>query len=339
MVTLECESLTGLALRKEDREFLLGGGSLLNDVDADKFDTLVKSLKSDTRKMGDWLRDHSGPVKGVVAGLLAKRGIELDPTLPWGPQMTKARNTPPIARLERLIGVCQNIGFDSVYVLIDRLDETATTNTDPKKAIELVLKLLLDLKVMELHGMAVKVFAWDLSEDHYHEMGGRRDRVKEHSLVWRLDSLAEMMTKRLSAYSGGTITSLDDLADKEVDFDLHRLAAYLAHGSPRDMIRLGGHLVAEHLDRADASGKLSAADIWAGVRRFGEEIADERAKRYMPDLLRLDSYRFTQNRVANDYLKISKQATGAKIGEWRKEVVPALVEIEVAVPRLTPALR
>lgn len=351
LLTLEGDGLSGLALEKNDREFLLTQSSLLDSVDTETFDALVRSFKSDSRKMGDWLRDHSGPVKGVVAALLAKRGIELDPTMPWGPQMAKARETPPLSRLQRLIALSQSLGFDSVYVLIDRLDETATTNTDPKLAIDLVLTLLLDLKVMELPGLAVKVFAWDLSQEHYHESGGRRDRVKEFQLVWELDALDEMMQRRLRAYSQGEAGSLQNLCDPSVSFSLQKLATYMAKGSPRDMIRLGGHILAEHLRRPDATGKFTEADVWAGVRTFSLEISDERCKKFLPDLLRLEKYRFTQNVVANDILKISKQATGGKVASWRKTgMVEKIEEVQdarfrpqhlygISDPRLAIALR
>jgi hypothetical protein len=351
LVSLEIEGLPGTVLSKDDREFLTNEATLLDTVDAETFDALIRSLKSDTRKMGDWLRVHSGPVKGIIAGLLAKRGIELDPTLPWGPQMMKARESAPLSRLRRLIGVGQNFGFDSVYVLVDRLDETASTATNPTKAIELVAEMLLDLTVMELPGLAIKVFAWDLSQDRYHELGGRRDRIHEFNLSWNLEALSEMMSRRLGAYSHQSVTSLNDLTSDGVDFDLHRLTCYLAAGSPRDMIRLCARVVGEHLNDPRGTGRLGVDDVWQGVRVFSEEICDERAKKFLPDLMRLDTYRFTQNHVANDLLKISKQSTGAKVTEWRRTgMVDKITEVQdarfrpqhlygIAHPMLAIALR
>jgi hypothetical protein len=331
LVSLEDEGLTGEALVREDRDFLRNEAAVLDSVDAETFHALIRSLKSDARKMGDWLRDHSGPIKAVVSTLLAKRGVELDPAQPWGPQMTKARETPSLARLRRLLTVAQHFGIDSVYLLIDKLDETAGTATDPKKSIDLVSTLLLDLTVMELPGLAVKVFAWNLGQDYYHELGGRRDRIQEFNLTWSEASLAEMMTKRLTAFSDGQIQSLNDLAVSDLDFDLHSLATFLSAGSPRDLIRMCGRMVSEHINRFDADGRLSEADVWQGVTTFAAELTDERAKKFLPDLIRLDAYRFTQNHVANDLLKISKQATGAKVSEWRKTgLVDKITEMQDA---------
>lgn len=338
-------------LPAEDREFLTNEAALLDAVSEDRFHDLLRSLKSDPRKLGDWIRSHSGPVKVIVAGLLGKRGLQLDPTLPWGPQMTKAKETPPLSRLRRLIALANTVGYDSVYILVDRLDETASTTVNPDRAIDLVADLLLDLTVMELKGLAVKVFAWDLSRDHYHELGGRQDRIKEFQLVWELDAVAAMMSRRLKAFSGGQVVSLNQLLGPYPVVDLHQLACFVAHGSPRDMIRFCGRVVAEHLNRTPATHLVSEDAIWAGVTTFSAEICEERVRRFLPDLLRLDKYRFTQNKVANDYLKISKQAVGAKVAEWRRTgMIAKVAEVQdararpqhlygVADPRLAVHLR
>jgi len=84
------------------------------------------------------------------------------------------------------------------------------------------------------------------------------------------------------------------------------------------MIRLCNHVVAEHLDSNATEAILTESDIWKGVTQFSTEISTERCAKFLPDLMRLNSYRFTQATVANEYLKIKKQATQAKVSEWRK---------------------
>lgn len=351
LVDMDHEGLKGPVLTSEDRDFLSNEAAFLDAIDSESFASLVNSLKSESRRIGDWLREHSGPVKGVVASILAKRGIELDPTLPWGPQMVKAKQASPQARLRRLLEVCQYLGFSSVYVLIDRLDETSATNTNPKRAIELVSDMLLELTVMEMSGLAIKVFAWDQSQDHYHELGGRPDRIREFTLEWQPPLLASMMSRRLEAYSDDRVNSLNDFLERSSDIDLHTLASHLAHGSPRDMIRLSGHIVGEHLDVDEEVAYISDAAVWRGVRAFSDDVCRERARKFLPDLMRLESYRFTQSQVANDYLKVSKQATQAKVTEWRRTaMIDKVTEVQdsrrrpqhlygVADPRLAIHLR
>ena len=76
------------------------------------------------------------------------------------------------------------MGFDSVYVMVDKLDETQLTTTDPGLTADLIIPLLLDLPAMEMPGIAYKVFIWDLSKQRYAESGGRADRIPEHQLTW-----------------------------------------------------------------------------------------------------------------------------------------------------------
>ena len=317
LVELELDGNSDL-LSKEDRAFITNESALLDTVGAEYFGTLIGSLKGNSRRAADWMREHSGPVKGIIASLLAKRGIELDPSLPWGPQMTKARTNPPRSRLSRLLEISRHIGFNSVYVLIDRLDESPATSTNPRAAINLIQDILLDLPTMETPGMAIKVFAWDKSQDHYREIGGRPDRVQQFSLEWKPDTLAQMMKKRLAAYSNGAIQSLRQLQDPLSDIDLHSLASYLAHGSPRDMVRLASAIVAEHLNSAVATPFIGDEAVWDGIRTFADQVCTERGHKFLPDLMRLQSFRFNQSTVASDYLKVTKQAAQAKVTEWRK---------------------
>ena len=54
----------------------------------------------------------------------------------------------------------------------------------------------------------------------------------------------------------------------------------------------------------------------------------------MPDLQRLQTYRFTQSRIANDYLKIKKQSVQAKVVEWRKtSMIDKVTEVQDARKR------
>lgn len=50
------------------------------------------------------------------------------------------------------------MGFDSVYVLVDKIDETDVTGGDSKKAARLVTPLLTNIKLLELDTVAFKFF-------------------------------------------------------------------------------------------------------------------------------------------------------------------------------------
>jgi hypothetical protein len=339
------------SLDDADRAFITEQSRVLESITQDELETVIRSLKSQRQLAGDWIRTHSGPIKVVIAGLLKKRGMELDPTAPWGAQFVTRTGNSPRTMLKRLVAIAQKLGFESVYVLIDKLDETQLTNTDPKLTADLIAPLLLDLPAMELPGMAYKVFIWDLSKARYDELGGRPDRIPEHRLTWTPAVLREMMSRRLAAYSNRRVSSLNVLADPAFPWDLDDLAAHLAYGSPRDMIRLCARLVDEHLNGISPSGRISSDEIWSAIRFFSEDICRERGAKYMPDLQRLETYRFTQSKVSNDYLRIKKQSVQAKVVEWRRTaMVEKVTEVQdsrrrpqhlygVVDPRLAIALK
>jgi hypothetical protein len=351
LLELEDNPSGATKLDKADNDFVTARTASLENITRADLETVIRSLKSRKQVAGDWLRTHSGPVKMVVSSLLKKRGIDLDPTLPWAAQFAATSVDSQRTVLSRLVDVVQKLGFESVYVMIDKLDETALTTTDPGLTADLVAPLLLDLPAMEMPGIAYKVFIWDLSKPRYDERGGRPDRIPEHQLVWSAASLEEMMSRRLQAFSSGTVTSLNQLTCGDLAIDLDGLAAHLAYGSPRDMIRLCARIVDEHLNQTAPSGNVGAQDLWSAVRLFSSDIAQERGGKFMPDLQRLETYRFTQGKVSNDYLRIKKQSVQAKVVEWRRTaMIDKVTEVQdsrsrpqhlygVVDPRLAVAIK
>jgi hypothetical protein len=250
-----------------------------------------------------------------------------------------------------LASIALRIGFESTYVLVDKLDEIPATAVDPKATFQLVASLLTSLHVLEMKNICFKTFIWDLCRPTYHEQGGRQDRVPEFVLEWDPKGLEEVMTRRLTAYSASAISSLDELVDASCTVSFHSLASWIGHGSPRDMIRLCARVVDEHLNTESPGRLVSEQTLWKAVRAFSNEIASERASRFMADLMRLDSFRFTQSRVANDVLKITKQSVQAKVTEWRRtSMIEKIAEVQdarsrpqhlyaVVDPRLAIAIR
>ena len=94
------------------------------------------------------------------------------------------------------ISLAQKIGFRSVYVLIDRVDEAELTGNDAQASFKLVEPLLRDLELLEFKGLGIKFFLWDQLESFYVDIG-RKDRVQEESLDWDEDMLKNMWQKRL----------------------------------------------------------------------------------------------------------------------------------------------
>ncbi len=73
---------------------------------------------------------------------------------------------------ERLVVAAQALGYTSVYVLVDKIDEIDITSTDASAAYEFIRPLVNDLPTLDAVGVAFKFFLWDRIEDDYRS--GRR---------------------------------------------------------------------------------------------------------------------------------------------------------------------
>jgi len=291
-------------------------GYQLGPISSDEFHREVQALKNIGKRAGEWIKAHSGPIKPVINAIFKK--AELDP-----PDLdaSKPAETPTESwsyRLERLVGIALELGYESVYILVDKVDELPETSADPDLAFALVAPLITHLPSLEMPRVGYKVFLWDKAQNTYIDNGGRPDRIKDFTLGWDSAALSEMMARRLSAHSDGAVVSLNALIDPGAHLDLHRLVAELAQGSPRDMVRLAKEIRDVHLNGAQPTGLISRDEVFEGIKVFSSRIAEERSRKFMPDLLKINECRFTQNRLSNDILKISKQSVQAKVTDWRK---------------------
>jgi hypothetical protein len=225
------------------------------------------------------------------------------------------------ADLERLARIAQSLGFDSIYVLVDRVDEIGLTTTDASKTLQFIHPLVTDLPTLELDGVAFKFFLWDLIEQDLRESGGRPDRVPIYTLEWSTGDLEQMISRRLAALSGGRITRLSELFCPEVGLNVDLLMANLAGGSPRDLIRMMSRVVAEQTRMTDDATCIGSEALWRGVRLFSDERADELVHRYLGDVRRIGArgqVTFTINQLASDVFRVTTQAARSRVQKWEQ---------------------
>jgi hypothetical protein len=177
--------------------------------------------------------------------------------------------------LHRLGRIARVIGFNSVYVLVDRVDEFDLTATDASKAFAFIRPLLIDLPTLQEEGFGFKFFLWDATQDAFQAAGVRSDRVSVHSLQWSVDDLKLMISRRLKAFSSGRVSTLNELMCESVGLDIDTLAANVASGSPRDLIRLMARVLAEETRVSDDKTCIASAAWWAGVSGFSEVRVNE----------------------------------------------------------------
>jgi hypothetical protein len=287
-------------------------GRFLGSISRAEFEVAVRALKNFGERSREFLVKWSGPLEVAINAALAHFGldkVDLPSDLPEEAKQDESLRY----QFRNLLQIVQAIGFLSTYVLVDKVDELPLT-VDASKSFQFVRELVLDLPTLEAPGVGFKFFLWDQVRQTYLESGARPDRVRENQLNWSVDELALMLSKRLEAYSVRAVSSLNALLCKDVQFDAHLLVAYLASGSPRDMIRICGRIVGEQTRTSTDTPCITEAALWEGVRSFCEERAPELLRAdYLDDLKRIGKPTFTIPHLANDIFRITHEGARRKI--------------------------
>ncbi len=220
-------------------------------------------------------------------------------------------------RFENLVSVIGKLGFSSVYVLVDRVDELIFTAQDAEKGFDFLKSILIDLPLLETPGIAFKFFLWDQTKPFYQEAGGRSDRLLEYTLEWSEAELDKVLSRRMETYSDKKISRLDQLIEEDSPYDVHKLVTYFANGSPRDMVRICKKIVDEHTRTGSFDKIIAFRTVKSAILAFSLERSTELYGESIRDLRKVDTLAFTINMLANDIFRITTQAARAKIQNWQ----------------------
>ena len=230
--------------------------------------------------------------------------------------------------LEILIQIAKEIGYLSVYVLVDRVDESELTGNNPLDSFILIQPIVRSLKTLETPGLGFKFFLWDAIEPHFKDVG-RDDRVASRRLEWTHDKLSELLRKRLLAYSSSSKWRLDQIGESMSPFNIDELVIMFANESPRDLIRICRKIVVEQeqLDRSRSSiSGQAVAYALDGVCR--ELLGDRFSEKHIGQLRQVGTHRnqvdFTVSHVAVS-LRISTESSRSRIQKWKNS--GAIVEL------------
>ena len=155
---------------KQKSGFSLFVQRFLGSMTEEQFAKAVKAIKSLPEKAGELLRRFSGPLSGVVTAVLMAFGL---PALNIRAAEALAEDQTKLCGWTlSASSISRAIGFESIYVLVDRVDEISLTATDASKTLRFIQSLATDLPTLELPGMGFKFFLWDLIEDDLCEPRG-----------------------------------------------------------------------------------------------------------------------------------------------------------------------
>ena len=336
LITLHSEPALKDKLTKHDREIIVKlAADHLSGITEVALKQTLDSLKSLKEKVQDFWNEWL-PLISVSVNLFLKKLLGVDADLDRY-QSSDPLGAPSLKyQLELVVGLARKVGFSSIYVLLDRVDEAELTGNNALNAFKLVEPMLRDLELLEFDGIGFKFFLWDQLEPLYLDIA-RTDRIRHETLEWHDGMLMDMWRKRLSAYSGGEVSGLDSVSEKTSPYSLDQLALIFANCSPRDMIRIGAQVVAEQQQIDRYSGRIESEAIYTGIEKFCARRAAELVTgRTLDELKRIGQVDFTIPYLANDVFRETSNGTRNRIFRWRQEgAIDDLERVENPNPQQT----
>ncbi len=294
---------------------------------ADQYELATAAIRTLAERADIFWKKYGGALGLAISVVMEKIGIPISGMTEQLDFFGEVDASNRRSAFLRLVDVSKRLGYESVYVLVDRVDEINSTFNDPARSFDLIRSLVTDLRTLEAEGVAFKFFLWDELRQPYKEAGSRPDRISEFDLRWRLDELEQILSARLRHFSGGKTSSLNTLQLWGSQYDLHKLVARLAAGSPRDMLRLCARIIQEVSRSGD--GQLLITDetleraIWEFSRERSEELTAD-----LSEISKVRSFHFTVNHLASDIFKVGSPAARARIDRWTASGVVAKVGTE-----------
>lgn len=249
------------------------------DLDA-RLDALLERLAPNERRLG---RYGSRSYRRIVRYLRVKR-FELeqaklqDQKVSWllaalmliTPSNPNARNlagTTPQRVFELFIELVLRLGFSSVYVLVDNVDEVEIVSNQPELIAKLVRPLVTSVRFLESEGLGIKIFLPSEARDKL-VPGVRTDRLHVYRIEWNEARLTAFLRARVRAFSDDRYESLEHVFEDYAALEPRLLRA--SARTPRNMLRALDEIVREHCERDDPPPKIDRFAVDAGLRMFQE---------------------------------------------------------------------
>lgn len=295
-VSLVERDIVGDSLHEEFRGLLRWYiDEYMSDLSRLELDSILRMLKAQSEKIRGLVTDIVELYNTVISVLKLDR---IQPKQPVDSPKGKRDAISSIHVMEVFARLAAEVGFDAVYVLLDKVDENDFTGGDSKKAARLVAPLLTNIKLLELDRYAFKFFLWDNVRAHF-GVELRTDRIAMKPIEWSVPELETMLERRVRAYSLDR-TTLENLFVPEIQGRIKNILIILAYKSPRDVNRLLEAVFAEAaLNATEENYKIPWSAVVSGIDRFSTERAYELYSQEIVDrLIRLKRTIFTIAEVA-----------------------------------------
>jgi len=310
------DAITLNNLTKDDKNNLgVLAATYLGNMKGKELHDLLHELKGLPQKFKDFWRTNVGILEPVLNYVLKAYELpEID--LPKSDSGERKLDETYKFQLDVLNKLVCKMGFKSIYVLIDKVDETELTGNDPEKSYKLISSMVRDLDFLGLKGYAFKFFLWDKVKSYFNK-DARPDRFPVYDLSWKRTKLQEMLKKRLSAFSDGNVNSLNTISELRPKLNYDEVASVLAWGSPRNMIRLCEKIFAYQSEISEKDQIIAFKSFDMGSIAFAKQWCNEVYQDAMTrEIVKIGKDVFTNNYVASSVFKVEANSARNKINQW-----------------------
>jgi hypothetical protein len=315
VATITAASQRGLAsLSHDDRHLLyLLIKEHLSQIDQAELKHAISSVKNFSDQAVDLWNRFTGPIGLVLNSLLERIGMAKAEIS--GFEAAAGKLGPMDDRLKLLQSIANKLGYHSIYILVDRIDENALTGA-ADSSYKFVAPLIANLQILELPRVAFKLFLWNHLLDDYRKVA-RPDRIKYYELEWQHDQLQSMLSQRLRAHSRARVGSMDQIAQVGIDLGLDKTIAIFAQGSPRTMVRICKEILDQQSEIDSNAVQISSEAITRGFEKFSENLSRELfSDTVIRELKRTNRCDFTIRHIYSTVFKVTQPAGLSKVGSW-----------------------
>lgn len=166
------------------------------------------------------------------ADLLRVNSIPMDEVVLWDKDKL-------IKLLKQLKEIANAIGYKSIVILFDKIDEYPEVNANVDKIVDFVKDILLDTDLLYTKGLSIVFSIWSDAKRALNKAGVRFDKFEDIAIEWDDGELESLIDKRLKYYTinKATPVTMKSLLPKDSD---RKLVLNLANKSPRALIKLLG---------------------------------------------------------------------------------------------------
>jgi hypothetical protein len=232
--------------------------TMVQDVPATYFDLLQDVERS---LLNGYVKTFADPISQLKMRAILKD----DPAnLAWEALSTVELLT-ALADVFIQLGQAPDRTYQSLYILVDRVDETSA---GPESAAALLESLVTDKVLLSVPNIAFKFFLpLDVGQRLHTLADLRPDRLCTRIIDWNKPALEDVIRQRLIHYSNGKIESLGDIAMAAARDRVTDRLIDASGSSPRTLLRLCQELIYTHVTRTD-DALINNQDVAATLSNF-----------------------------------------------------------------------